>query len=264
MKHLSLTLILLIILSYNLMSQIYGLSSTKITTLSAEILNKKSFEFEPGVSYQWASKYYNDKSRLIPLSPNNDSTLIINSIAFRFTYGIIDNLESGIMITDGSFSLGIKYRLINKDITNMSIVAGTTLANESDIVFKNSNFFGKTISIAGGLVITTNFNNLSVDYDIQYQNIRDSEHYYSNDIFLNIEMSYLFKNSIRIVSGLFHIYNFRNPIYNNNSYLLTYNIGLSIETGKMYSFSIGFPFSLIGRNYNRYNGFNFALTISLN
>jgi len=45
--------------------------------------------------------------------------------------------------------------------------------------------------------------------------------------------------------------------------LLTLNLGASVETGKTFIFNFLFPITILGRNYNKLNGFSFALTMFL-
>ena len=146
-----------------------------------------------------------------------------------------------------------------------AIFAGGTFANKSDIVAINSGIFGKTYSVVTGLAFTNDFSDRwSVDFDAQYQWLRDSKVSYSKDFFANAELSYIFKNRNQLIGGVSYTQNTHTHRYDGHTNnLLTFNVGTSIETGKMFAFSFVFPFTIYGKNYDRLHGMNFALTIFL-
>lgn len=164
-----------------------------------------------------------------------------------------------------SFSLGAKYSLFTINDFSGGIIAGGTFANKSDIVAINTGIFGKTLSFAAGLAFSNEFSEkLSFDFDAQYQCLRDNKVSYSNDFFANAELAYIFKNKNQLMGGFSFINNMHTHKYDgHNNYLLTFNIGASVETGKMFAFNFMVPIAIMGKNFNRLNGFNFALTIFL-
>ena len=259
--------VLVLIISIDSYSQVFGISASKLAVINATTVVRNQLEFEPGFGYYWAKKYYDDNGKLKPLSNTNDSTEVYQELVFRFTYGITDKIEAGMMIASdlSSLSAGIKYTLFTINNFSGGFMAGGTFANQSDIVALNSGIYGKTFSVATGLVFSNEFSEkLSLDFDAQYQWLRDDKVSYSHDFFANAELSYIFKNKNQLIGGFSYVLNNHTHEYDGHqNYLLTLNLGASVETGKTFIFNFLFPITILGRNYTKLNGFSFALTMFL-
>lgn len=261
------TIAILLIISINSYSQVMGISSAKLASMNAATTTRNQFEFEPGFGYYWATSYYDENGKLQPLSTTTDSVDVYQAMVFRFTYGITDKFESGMFVaSDMSYiSIGAKYTLFTVNDFSGGIFGGGTFANQSDIVAINTGIFGKTFSLATGLAFSNEFSEkLSLDFDAQYQWLRDDKVSYSHDIFANAELAYIFKNRNQLIGGFSYTYNNHTHEYDGHTnYLLTLNLGVSIETGEMFAFNFLFPIAIMGKNYDKLNGFNFALTMFL-
>lgn len=258
-------LLIAMMMSFMSYSQVMGISASKLASISATTAEKNQIEFEPGLGYFWATKYYDDNGNLKSFSPDGDSTNIYQDMAFRITYGITKKFEAGIFIASDMsyFSFGAKYHLFTVNTFSGAIMAGGTFANKSDIVAVNSGIFGKTISFATGLAFSNEFSEkLSLDFDFQYQNIRDDKVGFSDDFFANAELSYAFKNKNELIGGFSYINNNHTDEFDGRkSNLLTFNVGAAIKTGKMFELVFYTPIAIAGKNHDRINGFSFALTI---
>lgn len=261
-------LLVVVLATYTLNAQVMGVSASKLAAMNGETAARNQVEFEPGFGYFWANKHYNEDGKLENFNPDKDSTAVFQAMAFRITYGISDRFESGILIASdmSSFSFGMKYNLFKKGGFSTALMAGVTAANESDIVAVNTGIFGKTASIAIGIAGTQEFNEkMSVDFDVQYQNIRDRKSSYSNDIFANAEFGYRFKNNNQIIGGFSYTVNNHTHKYDGHTnQLLTFNVGGTISSGENFEIVVFTPFAVYGKNYDRLNGLNFALTIFIN
>ena len=257
-----------IVISSASYSQVLGISASKLASISATTAVKNQVEFEPGFGYYWATKYYDKNGKLQDLSSESDSTHVFQEMAFRVTYGITNKFEAGLLIAAdmSSVSLGLKYHLFTINSFSGGILAGGTFANESDIVAVNSGIFGKTVSLATGLAFTNEFSDkLSLDFDIQYQCIRDDKVSYSNDFFANAELAYIFSNRNQLIGGFSYTNNNHTHRYDgHNNQLLTFNLGAAIMTGEMFEIVFYTPITIVGKNFDRLNGLNFALTIFIN
>lgn len=247
-------------------SQIVGVSNDKLVVVNPLPIATRSFEFEPGFGYLWSTKTFDNNSKLVPLNPEGDSTLVLSALAFRFTYGLAKNFEIGTTITSdlNTLGLGMKYTFLDKKKAVMGAFLGTTFSNESDFVFRNTGLFGKTASVVGGLAFMAKFSEkLSLDIDLQYQNVFDNKKSYSDDIFSAAEIGYRFPKRVQLIGG----FNFRYNHYKNDwsdAYLLTFTPGITVNPGETFVMILNVPFDIIGRNTDRFNGFTFTLTISLN
>ncbi len=248
----------------SLVGQVEGLSSSKLIVFASDVIAPKHIEFEPAYGYLWASKSFDDAGKLKSFTPS-DSTVVLQAMAFRFTYGLGKNMEVGSVIAAdmSTLSFALKYNFLQRKKHGFAAFLGTTFANESDFVVRNSGFFGKTASLAGGFAYSTVFSKrFSLDADIQYQNIFTDNASFSDDIFSRVELGYTFKEDYVLVGGFSYSYNnYKNGL--NDSYLLTFNAGLVGNVGRSFIFVIALPFDIVGRNNDSFNGLAFALTIML-
>ena len=111
-------LVIVLFISTSSFSQIFGVSSSKLSSVSANTVEKNHFEFEPGFGYYWATSYYDENGKIQPLSTEKDSIEIYNSMVFRFTYGITKDFAAGIMIASDlssvfNFSIALFADLIS-------------------------------------------------------------------------------------------------------------------------------------------------------
>jgi hypothetical protein len=245
-------------------AQVQGVSAEKLVAINPFTVEKRTVEFEPLVGYLWSTKMFNNAGKAQPLKSGGDSTLVLQTLGFRVTYGFADRFEvGGIVTTDlNSLSLGLKYNMFKSKNYAGAILFGTTFSNESDFVFRNSGFFGKTASLATGFSFTNKLSKyFSVDYDLQYQNLFDDNQSISDDYFASFDFGFHFKGSHIAVAGLSYKYN-NFKIEKQNACLLTLNTGLVVQTGKMFILVLNFPIDLYGRNVERFYGFSFALTIT--
>ncbi|NQU32211.1 MAG: hypothetical protein HQ521_03165 [Bacteroidetes bacterium] len=260
--------VIFLLLSTMSYSQVMGISASKLASINAGTATKNQIEFEPGFGYYWATKYFDSVGKIEPLSANDDSTDVYQEMTFRITYGITDKFEAGLLIASdmSSVSLGTKYHLFTTNNFSGAVIAGGTFANESDIVAVNSGIFGKTVSLATGLAFSNEFSQkLSLDFDIQYQCLMDNKVSYSNDLFANAELAYIFKNRNQLIGGFSYTKNYHTHQYDGHqNQLLIFNVGASIRTGEMFELVFYTPIALTGSNFDRLNGFNFALTIFIN
>jgi hypothetical protein len=264
MKKLSFLLILAFSLS-SLQSQIVGISNDKLVVVGAEVIGPKTFEFEPGFGYLWSTKTFDENGKLVSLNPESDSTQVLQALGFRFTYGFAKNFEIGTSITSdlNTFGLGIKYTFLEKDRNVLAAFLGTTFSNESDFVLRNTGIFGKTASVGGGFAYMAKFSEkLSLDIDVQYQNVFDNKQSYSDDIFSAAEIGYRFPKRVQLIGGFNFRYN-HFKIDRPDAWLLTFNPGITVNPGKSFVMILYSPFDLIGRNVDKFNGLIFALTITL-
>jgi len=142
------------------------------------------------------------------------------------------------------------------------LLLGTTFSNQSDLVSHNSGFYEKTISLAGGFALTQQFSSrLSLDMDLQYQHVLSRNLSLSKDVFLDTDLGYyVYHHKLQLTGGLsFNHNNFK--INDHKAYRLTFNPGLTIETGKSYIIVIYLPIDLLGREVERAYGFSLAFTL---
>ena len=246
-------------------SQISGISNDKLIVVGAESIGQRTFEFEPGFGYIWSTKTFDNNSNLSDIKPGGDSIQVLQALAFRFTYGFAKNFEIGTTITSdlNTFALGIKYTFLEREKSIMGAFLGTTFSNESDFVLRNTGIFGKTASVVGGLAYMVIFSEkLSMDMDVQYQNVFDDQKSYSDDLFAAAEIGYRFPKHVQLIGGFNFRYN-HFKIDRPDAWLLTFNPGITVKPGESFVMILNLPFDLVGRNTDRFTGFTFTLTVAL-
>lgn len=259
--------ITLILISANVYSQIGGVSNDKLVAINPATIGPRTVEFEPGFGYIWSKKTFDNNGKLNPLAPANDSIMVLQALGFRITYGFAKNFEIGTVITSSldAFALGLKYNFLSREKFSAGAFLGSNFSNNSDLAFRNTGIFGKTLSVVGGFTFINRFGEnkrLSIDYDLQYQNTFDKTVSYSDDIFVAADLGYEFKKAVQLITGLnYQYHNYKNG--DPDAWRLTWNTGLTVHPGEMFNLIVNVPIDLAGRNTGRFAGFQIILTVTL-
>jgi len=250
----------------NTFAQIAGISASKLVAYDVNIVPKYTLEVEPSFSYLYSHQWFNNNNHLQPFNLADDSCLVMNNFYMRFTLGLEKNLEVGTFINAdmSSFSFGAKYRLFQHKKSGLALLAGTTFSKQSDWVYRNSGFYGKTLSLAVGFAFTQQFSpKFSWDTDLQYQNILSQDKSITDNMFLDTDFGYYFyDHRFQFIAGLSFNYN-NHKSDKHDTYRLTFNPGVTIETGKSYIIVVYFPIDLLGNEVERTYGFSLAFTLGV-
>jgi hypothetical protein len=254
------------LLSNNLSAQVVGVSASKLTAVDATLVSAKTLEAEPSFSYLYSKRTFDNSGNLLPVSPDNDSAVILKDLFFRFTYGVGKNLEIGTFITSNlsSISFGAKYRFVQHRKFLGVALLGINFSNQSNFGIRKTGFFGKSLGIATGVALTNNFTSrLSLDVSAQYQNSFCYEGSLSDDYFLDSDLGYyVFHNTLQLAGGFSFQYNHLKT-GNPDAYRLSFHPGVTIETGKSFIIVFYMPIDLVGKNMGRFTGFSLAFTLSI-
>ncbi len=260
------TFILLLFIAANTFAQVLGISASKLATYDANLVPKYKLEVEPSFTYLYSHQWFNNHNHLLPFNVADDSSMIMRNFYMRFTLGLGKNLEVGTFINAdmSSFSFGAKYRIFQHEKSGLVLLAGTTFSRESDLIYRSAGFYGKTLSLAGGFAFTQQFSpRLSWDTDLQYQNILSRNESITDNIFLDSEVGYyVYDHRLQVIAGLSFNYNNHKPDQ-HDTYRLTFNPGVTIETGKSYIIVVYFPVDLTGNEVERTYGFSLAFTLGV-
>jgi len=255
---------LLLTISYFSYSQIGGISASKLVTLCTTTVPENTLEFEPAFSSSFSNKTWTSNGTLVTYL--SDSIATESDFGFRFSYGVIKNLEIGIAlpIDVSTISYGMKYKLPFDNKISVGLLTGFNFPLGNQINSKKVYTFENTYSYVGGLVTTYEFSNkFSIDADVQYQkyfqNILEK---HQNDLFLNMDIGYFVLDGIQLVTGLNYFQtNFENSDMNMS--LLNLNLGITLERAENFIIVVNSPINLMGQNLLKTNGFGFALTIMI-
>ncbi len=261
------TLVLLAsIISIGVYSQVGGLSASKLGTLCVTPVAEGAIEFEPFFGYARATHSFDQNGNSQELYSTSDSSMNFAGSGFRFSYGLIDNLEVGVSvpIDVSEVRFGAKYKLPIDGKLTMGVLAGYNAVVGNQIIAKHHAIYETTPTFVGGVIITYDFTEkFSLDFNAQYQkHTQETIGGHSNGIFLDSDFGYYLLEKINFIFGLHYDY----KIFDENiddSYLLTLNTGIAIERAENFILVINAPFDLMGKNEYRTKGFGLALTIML-
>ncbi len=246
-------------------SQIGGLSGSKLISYTVDVVDNKNIEFEPSFYHFEASQYWNSHHRLQNLYTTPDTIRMITGMAFRFTYGMWNKLETGLSVsTDLSLcSFGIRYILMQKQKTGIAFITGVNIPFGNRSLNKKIRLAENTLSAGAGIVSTFSFtNNLSFDINAQYMRfLSETEDHDKGRFFFSGDIGYyIFKHTLQFIgsTGFSTINNDE-----GSHQVLIFEPGFTVETGKNFIIVIGFPFDVYGKNEVKNRGFTFALTITL-
>ncbi len=236
-------------IAINSYSQIGGISASKLATVCTSPVAPKKIEFEPSFSVNRNPKYWND--RHIAVAENNISNS--GSFGFRFTYGVMKNLETGFSLPSDASSLqwGLKYRFYNADLISFAFISGANFDFHTDTMLSE---------LGVGAVTTLQYTkNFSTDIDIH---LIDGVHQRGvfNQFILGIDNGF-YIGYIQYILGINYFYRIlANTSISNNLYL---SPGVTIEPAKNFLMVLSFPISVYGTNDMKDYGFSFALTITI-
>ena len=255
---------ILILLSGKAISQVGGLSASKLVTLSVDVVDHHKIEFEPAFAHFNSNGNWDSDGQLHDLFGSSDSVRHTTGFNFRFTYGLWDKLEIGASIsTDLQRSnWGLRYIVYSKRKLGFALIAGANIPFDNKDFDKSIRLADNLTSVGGGVVMTTQFNeNLSLDFNAQYQAfIKETNEKHKGSYYFNAELGYyLFKHQFQIIGGL----GYQQSVFNEfTDKVLTVFPGVTIETGKNYIIVISAPFDIYGENSIKNTGFVFALTLT--
>lgn len=247
-------------------AQIGGLSASKLGTLCTSTVPEGTIEFEPFFSFSTATKAFDSNGKVHSLFSTSDSTMKFSASGFRFSYGLIENLEIGVSlpIDISEIRFGAKYKLPFEGKFSLGILAGYNTIFGNQIYNRKNAVHESAPSVFTGLIMTYAFNpKLCLDFDAQYQkHTQKTMNGHNQGIYLNSDIGYYFLENIDFIIGL----NFNYQCYDarsNDSYLLTLNTGVAIERAENFILVLNAPFDILGKNEFQTTGFGLALTIML-
>lgn len=171
MKKITLLLLSLVFVSTS-MAQVSGLSASKLGTLCTAPVPEGTIEFEPFFGFATSTNFFDSNGDVQPLFSTSDSTMKFSGSGFRFSYGLMKNLEIGVSlpIDVSVVSFGAKYKLPLEGNLTMSLLTGYITLIGNQIYDRRDAIHEMTPSFVGGFIMTYEFNEkLSIDFDAQFQ-----------------------------------------------------------------------------------------------
>jgi len=127
-------IIIMVLSALQVKAQIGGISASKLATICTQTVPSKKIEFEPSFAYAFAKEYWNSNSdkQLI----NQDSTLVASGASFRFSYGVVENLEIGaaIPLDMSTINYGLKYQFLSSGKLSLAVLGCFNLPARQSIL----------------------------------------------------------------------------------------------------------------------------------
>jgi hypothetical protein len=272
MKKQSLSVFIILMIPFLLLNKhvcaqaIGGLSASKLGTLTAQEVGQGNIEMEPFFGYASTQHYFDHQGNVQKLFMSNDSTQKFSAFGFRFTYGVMKNMEIGVSlpVDVSEVRFGLKYQLPALGKLQWAILAGYNNIVGNQAYSRRNAFHESTPSVIGGLILSYPISRKwSIDFDAQYQkHTLNTVDGHTQGLYLNSDMGYYFLEKISFIVGLnYNCQTFSN--IENSSELLTLNTGVAIERAQNFILVINAPFDIMGKNEYRTKGFGLALTVLL-
>ena len=232
----------------SVVAQVGGVSNSKVVVLSAETVPSANFEFEPFFSASFTDDSVDSKNY---------------EAGFRFTKGILDNLEAGfnvifLTIEDadsesadynfGDIPLGLKYRFYESDMFQLAYQGGLVIPTSSD----DTNW----VFQPAGLVFTKNFTDkFSIDLDGLLSFDEDETVFISS----NLGAGYFVLDNFQPVLEL--NYQYENPDNGSSINILSITGGFTALLTDYATLIVGFTKDVVSDNTDDSLSLSAALTL---
>ena len=256
-------MIVLTLVSQASLSQIGGISASKINSFNHAPIPKGFAEFEPNVTYSFSGRAWDSSGTLRDRYQSSDSVQVNGGISFRMAYTLSDHYEVGSIIAADYSSWSIKRALMTRDKLGLGVMAGInmpygiTTINRGQMSAEQITSYG--VGAIGSYQMTED---ASVDINLQYQDyFATAEDLATSDIYLSVDFGqYINQQQIYIIgSFLYQHSSFQG--FNQNK--LTLSPGISLEMKKSYLIVINANLDVKGRGSDKTHGFNVAWTMTL-
>lgn len=254
--------ILLGVLAVSSQAQITGISGSKISAFCTTVVGHHKIEFEPGFTVQGTKQYWDNNGDIQSSFGSSDSLEIQTSSYLRFSFGFNDKLEVGMALsTDLTYNnFASRYIFHQGEQSEWALMAGLYVPFGNRTIDRNQKSDDDLIASAFGVVFSHFVDDkLSVDLNAQYQSYhgkRSDGH--KVDYFVNADLGYFINPKWQIIAGLGQ----QISVFDGaNQGKLTFYPGFSIEPGNQFLVVLNGNFDVAGKGQQRFNGFNFALTI---
>lgn len=254
-----------ITLPNSIIAQVGGISGSKISAYTVDVVNHHNVEFEPTFFHFESSKQWNKNGNLTDLSSNPDSTQWDTGLNYRVTYGLMDKLELGIDFSSDMLltRFGARYVFYDHEKTGLAAIAGINIPMGNKRVSKSLRL-SNTIAKAGGGLVFTGYilPDFSVDVNAQYfKFIKKTIDDGTNNWYVNSDFGYyLLERKLQLIAG----FGYQFSQYGSfNTQIVTFFPGITVETGKKYIIVLSSGIDIWGKNANKNIGAALALTITL-
>ncbi|NWF90410.1 MAG: transporter [Ignavibacteriaceae bacterium] len=240
-------------------AQVAGVSSNKLTLLSATILPVGTFEFEPAFVVLNSRNAFNENWKSIKQPGQNTSS----SLDFRMTAGLTENFEMGASISSNTEEIlvGAKYLVFQSDELGFGLSGGTSLPAGNRFLADSAITHEFIYKLSFGSIVTYNFSDdNSIDIAVIYT-APVGENDLSDQIYAGLGWGYLIQRNFQFIVEVAGYVCLDQEICSSKLSLFP---GITYDVTDNFSFALGFQHDLIGKNEENAFGYFAAFTISIN
>jgi hypothetical protein len=250
-------LIIVLILTNYIYSQVSGISGSKLCISDANTVAKGTFEFEPSILIFKTSNEFSDDGSLKYLNGEN----ISSSMALRITAGLTDNFELGVTFPSSveQISLGAKYTFIQTEDESIALISGISIPAGNRFIpdTLKDNDYHNTLSI-GGVFSSVPFENFHLECAVAYTRIFGQNNF-NNLISYGISTGYFLGSKIQPIIELTGFSTYNTIHYSDK---LSFNYGVTIAINDRLLVLAGSQIDLLGQNEQKGVSYFSAFTIS--
>ena len=246
----------------SVLTQINGVSGSKINAFNHLPIPVGTAEFEPNIGITRYSQYWDDNSNLQSVFQSPDSLQIESTISFRMAYPLSTKLELGTFIATDFSNWSLKYALGGDDKFGYGLMCGLNLPYGITTINKKSRTAEQISSYGLGIIGSYTINETtSIDANLQYQDyLHTAPGLSDGDIFFSIDYGKYIKGRTQLMSSIVYSHSLGEE---TNGYVLTYYPGIGLESKGEYMIFLSGAIDLIGKNTLKTSGFAAAWTITL-
>ena len=254
---------ILMTFSVTLSSQILGLSSAKVNAFTAAPLPTHWAELEPSFGTNITSSSWNSDGDLIDLA--EDQSEIGSGMCIRSAYALTEKLEVACMVptTVDLANFSMKYFLGGDEKNGFAVMTGIKVPMGNRIINKDQRTLDEAMAFGVGTLYSRAFSeSVSLDFNIQYFDyLHSTIENHKSDLYLFADFgNYIGDTQYLLINSVG--YAFQN-FETDNTYVLSWYPGLSIEVNSNLNFALNLQLDLIGKNAPKTFGFGFGLAFTL-
>jgi len=251
----------------HLRGQVCGISGAKLNTLSADVIDHHSLEFEVLYGFEKSLYMWDHEGTLSPIADDSMKDAIGSGLQYRATFGLFRNTEIGASVDHKGeqVSLGFKWMPVRMEKSSVALAGGLNFRPAEAVQYQATE--GKsypTLTSAALLFSHELTASLSVDVNVGYNMVLSgTEEPYQGFLDLCCDCGWLlFDGKLQAVLGA----GFKSGISPKDQErfsLLSLYPGITVRAGRDYEVLIALPRDIYGINHLKRKLVVCALTMTL-
>lgn len=264
MFRIGIVLLILMLLTLNVNSQIVGLTSAKVNSFTATPIPTHYAELEPSYGTNISSKSWDADGNLVD-NPGPDDTELGSGMCIRSAYVLSDKVEVACMVptTVDAANFSFKYFLGGDEKNGFGIMTGIKVPMGNKTFNKDQRTLDESMGFGLGTIYSRAFSEtFSLDINLQYYDyLHSTVEDHKSDIYLYADIGkYFADGQYQLLNGIGYA---AQSFEAGNSNVFSWYPGLSIEVNPYLLFVMNFQLDLFGKNAPKTFGYGLAFTMTI-